>query len=54
MERDRTELEDLASKYPGKVSELAAKWEAWAERCGIEPWPVRRQGASARKSRSGS
>jgi arylsulfatase A-like enzyme len=39
---DRTELNDLASSHPDKVAELKALYEQWANRCGVEPWPVRR------------
>jgi arylsulfatase len=35
IENDRSELNDLASKYPDKVKELAAMWNAWADRVGI-------------------
>jgi arylsulfatase len=38
---DRTELVDLAEQCPDKVAELAARWDAWALRCGVEPWPVK-------------
>jgi len=33
--KDRTELADLAGQMPDKVKELAAKWDAWAERCHV-------------------
>jgi arylsulfatase len=33
--KDRTELNDLAGQMPDKVKELAAKWDAWAERCHV-------------------
>jgi arylsulfatase len=33
--KDRTELGDLAGRMPDKVKELAAKWNAWAERCHV-------------------
>ncbi|MCX5656550.1 MAG: sulfatase-like hydrolase/transferase [Planctomycetota bacterium] len=33
--KDRTELTDLAGRMPDKVKELAAKWDAWAERCHV-------------------
>ena len=39
MKTDRTELHDLASSQPGKVKELTAKWEAWAERAHVKPYP---------------
>ena len=34
---DRTELHNLAVSQPGKVKELAGKWEAWAARVGVYP-----------------
>jgi arylsulfatase A-like enzyme len=40
MEEDRTELNDLASKEPQRVKQLAALWAEWAERVGVKPWPV--------------
>lgn len=39
MEHDRTELEDLSDKLPDKTQEMVAKWEAWADRVGVQPWP---------------
>ncbi|MYC15447.1 MAG: arylsulfatase [Gemmatimonadetes bacterium] len=38
IEADRSELGDLANDNPDVVSELSAIYDAWAERCGIEPW----------------
>ncbi len=29
---DRTELHDLAAAQPQRVKDMAAQWEAWAER----------------------
>jgi arylsulfatase A-like enzyme len=37
--KDRTELHDLAAAQPEKAKELAAKWEAWAERAQVKPYP---------------
>jgi len=37
MERDRTEMHDLAANDPGKAKELAAKWDAWAARSDVLP-----------------
>ncbi|SVD71103.1 uncharacterized protein METZ01_LOCUS423957, partial [marine metagenome] len=39
MEKDRSETEDLVTKYPEKVEELEAKWEQWAVRARVKPWP---------------
>ena len=37
MEKDRTEMNDLAKKNPSKVRELAADWDAWAARANVLP-----------------
>ncbi|HAK93523.1 MAG TPA: arylsulfatase [Planctomycetes bacterium] len=39
MEKDRTELHDLAAVHPEKTRELVEKWEAWARRAHAVPWP---------------
>ena len=38
MDEDRTEMNDLASKYPEVVDELANLYEKWARRCNVMPW----------------
>lgn len=40
MEADRTELADLSLSQPDIVRRLIAKYEAWARRIGVKPWPV--------------
>ena len=35
--KDRTETNDLAAAHPEVVSELAAKWDQWAEKVGVFP-----------------
>jgi arylsulfatase len=42
IDRDRTEQNDLAEKYPDKVVALRALYENWAKRCGVQPWPVKK------------
>ena len=37
MDADRTELHDLAAQQPARVKDMAAQYEAWAERCGVIP-----------------
>lgn len=37
MEKDRSELHDLAAKSPKKVAELSAKWDGWAARSDVLP-----------------
>ena len=43
MEADRTELTNLAQKYPEKVEQLKALYESWAARCGVQPWPIKKK-----------
>ena len=45
LEEDRTELNNLADKYPQKVEELKVMYEDWAKRCGVLPWPIRKPAA---------
>jgi arylsulfatase A-like enzyme len=40
MEADRTELNDLAAAQPERVKSMTAQWNAWAARCGVQPWPM--------------
>lgn len=39
LKTDRTELHDLAAQEPARVKELAARWEAWAVRAQVKPYP---------------
>jgi arylsulfatase len=39
LKADRTEQHDLAAAEPEKVKELAQKWEAWATRAQVLPYP---------------
>ena len=41
LEADRTELNNLADEYPEKAEQLKAMYESWAERCGVQPWPIK-------------
>jgi arylsulfatase len=45
---DRTELHDLAKARPEKVAELRQAYDAWAKRCAVEPWPVKRDAPAAK------
>lgn len=40
MERDRTEMHDLADRYPDRVRKMAADYAEWARRVGAQPWPM--------------
>jgi arylsulfatase A-like enzyme len=37
LKADRTELNDLAVVHPERVADMAAQYEAWAQRCGVKP-----------------
>lgn len=39
MEKDGTELHDLAAEYPEQVAKFSQQWEAWAKRVGVFPKP---------------
>jgi arylsulfatase A-like enzyme len=39
MKADRTESYDLAAAQPERAKEMAAKWQAWATRANVLPWP---------------
>ena len=39
MAADRTESHDLAAAEPARAKDLAEKWEAWAQRASVRPWP---------------
>jgi arylsulfatase len=40
IEADRTEQYDLAAGYPEKVQDMKALYESWAQRAGVQPWPL--------------
>ena len=40
MEKDRTEMHNLADQFPNKVRKMAADYAAWAKRVGVQPWPM--------------
>ena len=40
MDDDRTELNNLVESNAPKASEMIALYESWAERCGVQPWPL--------------
>jgi arylsulfatase len=40
MERDRTEMRNLADQYPDRVRKMIADYAAWSHRVGAQPWPM--------------
>jgi arylsulfatase A-like enzyme len=49
MEADRTEQHDLAAEQPERAKAMAAMWQAWADRIGVQPWPMPQTPPGARK-----
>lgn len=53
LANDRSEQHDLSGRDPDRVRRMAAMWEAYASRTGVEPWekvaPPARKQASRRK-----
>ena len=39
MEKDPTEMRNLAASQPERVKAMAARWETWAKRTHVLPWP---------------
>lgn len=39
LETDRSEMNDLAEKEPKRVEEMARRWNDWAVRTNVLPWP---------------
>ena len=37
LEADRTEMHNLAAEHPGRLADMSAAWQAWADRCGVVP-----------------
>ena len=53
LKADRTELHDLAATESARAQELAAKWEAWATRAHVKPYPVAENaGGKGKKNKS--
>ncbi|MFN7138594.1 MAG: arylsulfatase [Limisphaerales bacterium] len=47
MEKDRTEMNNLATADPARVHELSAKWETWAARANVLPLGTWRKKAAS-------
>jgi arylsulfatase len=44
---DRAEQYDLAAQQPDRVREMAQRYDAWARRTLVLPWPVNKNGAKS-------
>jgi arylsulfatase len=49
LKTDRTELNDLAAAEPDRAAELAARWDAWASRANVKPYPGSNEASKANK-----
>jgi arylsulfatase len=54
LKADRTELHDLAADEPERAKELAAKWDAWAGRTNVKPYPAPAQGGAKKGKKKGN
>ena len=53
LKTDRTELHNLAATEPARASELAAKWDAWAERTHVKDRQDPNKPAGGKKKKAG-
>jgi arylsulfatase len=47
-------LHDLAADEPERAKELAAKWDAWAGRTNVKPYPAPAQGGAKKGKKKGN
>jgi arylsulfatase len=40
LSQDRSEMTDVAARHPERVAQLGQRWNEWAQRVGVQPWPV--------------
>ena len=38
LDRDRTEMHNLAAQHPERLRKMVAQWEQWARRTHVLPW----------------
>ena len=50
LKKDRTELHDLSAQEPDKAKDLTVKWEAWAERTHVKPYPPSEENKKKKKN----
>jgi arylsulfatase A-like enzyme len=43
LSHDRTELRDLATSQPDRVAAMRVKWEDWAQRAQVKPYPTEKK-----------
>ncbi len=53
LKADRTEMQNLAAAHPETAQQLAAKWDAWAERANVVPYPDGNKEGKKKKKKAG-
>ncbi|MEA3368605.1 MAG: sulfatase-like hydrolase/transferase, partial [Planctomycetota bacterium] len=51
MEADRSELHNLAEKHPDRVRQMVARWETFARKAHMIPWPYKGKYAAKKPKR---
>lgn len=44
MGHDRAETHNVASQHPDLVARMSQRWNAWAKRAFVDPWPIKKDG----------
>jgi len=52
MEADRSELSDLAAAHPDRVKAMAERWETFAKKAHMIPWPYKGKYAAKKGSKA--
>jgi len=52
MEADRSELKDLAAAHPDRVKAMAERWETFAKKAHMIPWPYKGKYAAKKGSKA--
>jgi arylsulfatase len=38
---EHTEVDEVSTEHPKKMTELQSGYDAWVKRCGVERWPIK-------------
>lgn len=52
MKADRTEMHDVSAEHPDVAKDLLAKWQAWADRAHVRPFPKPGQNAQKKQKQN--
>ncbi len=45
LKKDRTELHDLSTSEPSRAKDMADRWDVWAKRTNVMPYPIEKKAA---------